>query len=126
MGIAAASCASIVLAISAGARARMLRTLEVRGRPPTSRDPIEMATSSRSLHRNSVRAETLPIARGSDSCAIRGEATVLADRGRSLDVEAGVFEVEVALDEVHDFIVDPSLASELDHSVAFRVKELAA
>ena len=42
------------------------------------------------------------------------------------DVEAGVLEIEVALDEVHHVVVDPSLAPELDDRSPLGVEELAA
>src|SRR5579864_6024395 len=42
------------------------------------------------------------------------------------DVEARILEIEVALDDVHHVVVDPSLAPEVDDRAPLRVEQLAA
>src|SRR5439155_13656371 len=50
--------------------------------------------------------------------------TPAAERGS--DIEAGVLEVEIALDKVHDVVVDSPLTPQLDDRSALGVEQLAA
>jgi hypothetical protein len=79
----------------------------------------------------SERGERLRCPGRARSKAAHGSTTSLGERAlaarlKHSDVEACVLEVEVALDEVHDVVVDPSLAPEVDDRSPFGVEELAA
>src|SRR4051812_11439391 len=57
----------------------------------------------------------------------RHEATTTrAPASAAVEVQALVLEVEVALDPVHDVVVDPALVPQADHRAALRLQQLAA
>jgi hypothetical protein len=92
-----------------------------------------VSTSERGLRAARPAATQRPPS-GDDVSSAGGRAKRMAQKLRArpnpgrppLDVEAGVFEVEVTLDTIHDVVVDAAFAAEVDDCLPFGVQHLAS